>query len=595
MRLNRVYPKIACVAGSVAMLLCVPGIAHALTTKMVEGEACTDKSSNVAISTEHFPYIGSGYLDFGGNGAYAEWSQVNVPLSGTYVLLIRYANGDEGFTRPCELTVNGESLGTITFPCVYTDWTKQYIKRVNITLKKGDNTIRLTANSDEGGPNVDNIAVSEGGMDKPEGRTFLITDYGANGNGVADNTRAIQKAIDACTSGGTVVVPPGVFMSGHIKLKSDMTLWLSEGAVLKAIQDNDKYPPTLPKTGNANVSKPDTWGGGGWELRLAFIWADNTENLTIRGGGTIDGNGACEIWNHRKDEIVRPMPLYITRSRNVVVRNIQIQDAAMWDMVLLECKKVDVDGIIIHSIFGVNKDGIDICDSHDVTISNGAIWCEDDAICPKSGSAVGIKNLVVKNMSLVTTGNIIKFGTLSYGSFTDAVFEDISMQRGLVGICIQSIDGSEVNNITYNRINMRNLASPIYLIYGGGIRAHRPEGAPEKAGSLENITISNVEARDIRYATGVLISGIILDGTTYRVKDITLNNVNINSFRGGCNTVPGELPEYDGTYPEVGKWGDHPAWGYYVRHAENVIFNNCNETVSPADARPPRVFTDVIE
>ncbi|MBN2162099.1 MAG: GH32 C-terminal domain-containing protein [Pontiellaceae bacterium] len=587
--MNKMYSGFVTVAA-----LILPCTAGALTSTMFEGEACSDKSSDVSVSTYHFPYIGSGYLDMGGKDSYVEWNQISVPADGDYSLLIRYSNATEGSDRSCDLAVNGVACGSLSFPCIYTDWTKPYLKRVTIPLKKGTNTIRLTANSDAGGPNVDNIAVTEGGMDAPKGRLFKVTDYGARGNGERDNTRPIQKTIDACTPGGTVVIPPGVFMCGHIKLKSNMTLWLSEGAVLKAIQDNDKYPATLPDTDNANVSKPDTWGGGGWELRRSFIWADDTDNLTIRGGGTIDGNGDCEIWAPPKDEIVRPMPLYITRSRNVVVRDIQIQDAAMWDLVFLECKGVAVDGIIIHSIFGWNKDGIDICDSHDVTIANSAIWCEDDAICPKSGSAMGVKNLMVKNVSLVTTGNLIKFGTLSYGSFTDAVFEDISMQNGLVGICIQVIDGADVNNITYNRIRMTNLASPIYLIHGGGIRGHRPEGAEAKWGTLRNVTIDDVDARNIRYATGALISGTTVGRVTYRPQDITLNDVRVNSFLGGKDTRPSEPPEYDGTYPEVGKWGDHPAWGYYVRHAENIVFNNCSETVSPGDARPARLFSDTI-
>ena len=588
--MNTTYIHLAAIAAFLA-----PWTAHALTSTMVEAEACSDRSPEVVISTEHFPYIGSGYLDYAGQGSYAEWNNVTVPAAGTYTLLVRYANGASGSNRSCDLTINGQDRGTVDFPCVYTDWSKQYIARATVELDAGVNTIRLTAATSAGGPNIDNIAVTENGLAAPEGPLFSITDYGAVGNGSTDNTVAIQNTIDACSAGGTVVVPAGTFMSGHIKLKSDMTLWLSEGAVLKAIQNNDLFPATLPDTDNANVSIDGRLGGGGWELRRSFVWADQVENLTIRGGGTIDGNGDCALWDHTKDEIERPMPLYITCSDNVVVRNIQIQDAAMWDLVFLECIGVAVDGIIIHSVFGVNKDGIDICDSHDVTIANSAIWCEDDAICPKSGSQMGIDNLTVKNVSLVTTGNLIKFGTLSYGSFSNAVFEDISMQNGLVGICIQVIDGADVGNITYNRIRMNNQATPVYMMHGGGIRDHRPSSAPAKKGSLSNISISDVEARNVRYATGSIISGTSIDGVTYRPMDIALSNVVVNSFKGGRTTLPAEPPEYNGAYPEVGQWGDLPAWGYYVRHAENVTFSSCSETASPSDVRPARVFTDVVE
>ena len=146
-------------------------------------------------------------------------------------------------------------------------------------------------------------------------------------------------------------------------------------------------------------------------------------NLTIAGGGTIDGNGDCPIWDHTKDEILRPMALYVAYSNDVRVANVDIVNSAMWDFVILECNTVIVDGININtSTFGVNKDGIDICDSHDVTITNSTILCQDDAICPKSGSTRGVNNMTIKNVTVNgTTGNKIKFGTLTYGAFTNCL------------------------------------------------------------------------------------------------------------------------------------------------------------------------------
>ena len=163
--MNKVYSGFA-----TAVALILPCTAGALTSTMVEGEACSDKSPDVVITTEHFPYIGSGYLDYGGEGSYAEWNNVTVPAAGDYSLIIRYSNATEGSDRSCDLTVNGVARGSLSFPCIYADWTKPYLKRVTIPLKKGANTIRLTANSDAGGPNVDNISVTEGGMDEPKGR-----------------------------------------------------------------------------------------------------------------------------------------------------------------------------------------------------------------------------------------------------------------------------------------------------------------------------------------------------------------------------------------------------------------------------------------
>jgi hypothetical protein len=73
----------------------------------------------------------------------------------------------------------------------------------------------------------------------------VITDFGAKGDGRVLNTQAIQAAVDACAArgGGTVVVPPGEFVSGTIVLKSRTTLYSAPGAVLRGSGNLADYPP----------------------------------------------------------------------------------------------------------------------------------------------------------------------------------------------------------------------------------------------------------------------------------------------------------------------------------------------------------------
>ncbi len=71
---------------------------------------------------------------------------------------------------------------------------------------------------------------------------YNIIDYGA----VADNTtvctKVIQRAIDLCDSGGTVLIPKGTFITGAIYLKSNMTLFLEEGARLIGSDNVEDFP-----------------------------------------------------------------------------------------------------------------------------------------------------------------------------------------------------------------------------------------------------------------------------------------------------------------------------------------------------------------
>lgn len=562
-----------------------------LKTTYYEAENYTDKSSDCIVGTANFPYVGSGYIDMGENNSYVEWDNIYSETAGDYTLLVKYANGS-GANRSCKLSVNGSLLKNIAFPSRFEDWNYYWMVRVTVHLNAGNNTIRLVANTTNGGPNIDNIAITR--ADKPlstKEEQYHVKDYGAIGDGKTNDTKAIQTAIDTCNKGGTVVLSDGVYMSGQIKLKSDMTLWIDESAILRGIQDNALYPAITQHADNANIWLEGVLGGGGWELKEAFVYAENSDNLIITGGGTIDGNGDCSIWDHTKDEILRPMALYIAYSKNINVKNIDIVNSAMWDFVILECNKVMVDGININtSAYGVNKDGIDICDSHNVTITNSTILCQDDAICPKSGSATGVDNMTIKNVTINgTTGNKIKFGTLTYGAFTNCLLQDIAIngsgRPGLCAISLQGLDGADFSNITFDRINLKNSANAFFLLHSAGKRGHRPSGAPAKTGSMNNITFSNLDFRNIKDNVGSCISGINLDGTVYKIKNVEFDNVSVESFKGGATTIPNTPGEYEGNYPEYSVFGKLPAWGYYIRYGEAINFTNCKQTVSPADAR----------
>lgn len=122
-----------------------------------------------------------------------------------------------------------------------------------------------------------------------KGKIYNIIDFGAKTDTMVVNTKAIQKAIDACTAGGTVYIPKGTFVSGALFLKSNMTLHVAEGAVLKGSIDTADYLPLMKNRFE------------GWEMETyaSLINAGtlnrdgsyNVRNLRITGGGTIKGGG----------------------------------------------------------------------------------------------------------------------------------------------------------------------------------------------------------------------------------------------------------------------------------------------------------------
>src|SRR6266542_7009717 len=110
-------------------------------------------------------------------------------------------------------------------------------------------------------------------------RRFLLTDYGAVGDGKAVNTDAFRKAIAACNNagGGELIIPPGTFLTGPIELTSKMALVLEKGATIRGSENFKDYEAT---------------DRNGKTSGIPLIGGKKLTNIAIRGEGTIDGAGA---------------------------------------------------------------------------------------------------------------------------------------------------------------------------------------------------------------------------------------------------------------------------------------------------------------
>jgi polygalacturonase len=119
-------------------------------------------------------------------------------------------------------------------------------------------------------------------------REFDVTEYGAHGDGSLLSTDAIGKAIAACSEagGGRVIVPPGVFLTGAIHLKTGVNLHVSDGATLRFSRDPRHYLPVV-------FSR---WEGTECMNYSPFLYAFEQHNIAITGGGVLDGQADCEHW-----------------------------------------------------------------------------------------------------------------------------------------------------------------------------------------------------------------------------------------------------------------------------------------------------------
>lgn len=403
-----------------------------------------------------------------------------------------------------------------------------------------------------------------------------VKDFGAVGDGKTKDTIAIQSAIDVCAkTGGKVVLRDGVFLTGMIRLKSNITFYVDDTARLKGSWKDSDYPLIRPKSENTQLEY----------LQKALIYAEKAKNITIEGSGTIDGNGDKLGWRlpwiHERE---RPMAIFIVQSKNVLIQDVHIKDSAMWTLVTLESDDVVIRGVRIDSSQIPNRDGIDIVDGRNILIENNTILSQDDSICLKSGSKYGLENVIVRNNKIIasTFANGLKMGTASVGSFKNILFENIEIEKvNLAAMAVESIDGAKIENIVFKNINVKRAGTPFFIILGSRKGNTRP------IGSIDGVHFKNIQVERTSKTWGSPISGTINNGVRYAPKNISFEDIQV-TFRAnrGLDEIPEAPPEYDGRYPDPNMWGQLPAAGIYLRHIDRFSMKNTDFNLWGKDIRP---------
>jgi polygalacturonase len=152
---------------------------------------------------------------------------------------------------------------------------------------------------------------------------FNIVDLGAVSDSPLLSTRAIQDAIDACTAlgGGQVLIPAGTFTTGTIILKSNVDFHLATGARLLGSRDLSDYLKLKPGYISFHTQ----------EATIQLIYAENTDNVSLTGVGTIDGQGGGFPKLSENDEgITRPHLIRFITCRRIIVRDITLRNSGCW-------------------------------------------------------------------------------------------------------------------------------------------------------------------------------------------------------------------------------------------------------------------------
>jgi len=429
--------------------------------------------------------------------------------------------------------------------------------------------------------------------------------FGIRSDGVTLNTRSIQFALDYIEKqgGGRLVFYVGRYLTGSIHMRSNVSIHLNEGAIL---------------VGSLN---PFDYDKNGW---TSLIFARDVKNIAITGQGVIDGQGRQLAFNvvdviqkglvkdgfrfDRPEADARAVLIYFFNCDNVTMRKVTIRNSASWVQIYEQSRNVVLDSIHVDSKAYWNNDGIDIVDCEKVKITNSFVDSDDDGICIKSHTP-GKRNddIEIRNNTIRSSANGIKFGTATLGGFSNIrIVNNRVFDTYRSAVTLAAVDGGYVENILVDSLYATTTGNAIFLRIG--------ERRAGFKGRMENVTISNLycEVPLLKPDAGYEYEGPyedmprnispagIVGLADAKINNITLTNVTIK-YPGGGNALfakvgtdqLSKVPEKVNGYPEFSMFGELPAWGLYVRHAQNIKVTNLVLIAEKKDYRPAVVLDDV--
>ena len=419
-----------------------------------------------------------------------------------------------------------------------------------------------------------------------------LTDFGAKGDGITLNTHAFARAIAALSAkgGGELVVPPGFWLTGPIRLRSNINLHLQRGALIQFSRDYHLYPlMVVDMKGEKEV------------VSTSPIFGDNLENVAITGAGVLDGGGSAwrplkqgkvtaRAWkarvksggvvNPRSDtwwpsraamtgaelvaqlqkegsldpkayepahQFLRPKMLCLINCRKVLLEGVTFQNPPMWTLNPLFCQDISILHVKIHNSFAAqNSDALDLESCQHAVVLDCTFNAGDDGICLKSGKGAYARHhwpptedVLIEGCTVYHAHGGFVIGSEMSGCVRDVWVNNCTFMGTDVGLRFKSTRGrgGEVENIHISNVRMKDIegnAINFNMYYGHKTplkvnpKTHKLELPPVTAGTprFRNIYIKNVICRGADDA--IFLQGL----PEMPIRNIDFKNVSITSKQG---------------------------------------------------------------
>ncbi len=443
---------------------------------------------------------------------------------------------------------------------------------------------------------------------KEEAALLNVRDFGAAGDGKKDDTMSLQAAVSACPENGCVVLPAGTYYSKPIFLKSNMTLWLQEGAELLGSSERSDYPVLPGIIRNQDDFEKEvnfgSWEGNPLDSFASLITGIFVHDVDIVGRGSINGNGDQGDWwqNEKQKRIAwRPRTVFFNRCQNIRLQNVTVHNSPSWTIHPYYCDHISFYSITVQNpAISPNTDGIDPESCVDVQLLGCRISVGDDCVAIKSGKYYmsnyhyrPTRHVEIRNCLLESGHGSVTIGSEISGGANDIHASKCIFRGTDRGLRIKTRRGrgqrSIIENISFTNIRMEDVRMPLtvgmfYFCDPDGhseyVQSQEYREADDRTPRIGEIRVENVTCE------GVEESFVCMYGLPeQKIGGLFMKNVSV-SFKDPQIRRRGVPLMMDG-FPEMsGK-------SIFIRNAKNVELQNVVIQKS-ADKEPELVEVDHI-
>ncbi len=381
--------------------------------------------------------------------------------------------------------------------------------------------------------------------------TLNVKSFGARGDGIHDDTLAIQTAIAACPKEGRVYVPKGNYLITSLFLKNDLILDIGKGAVLMGHARREAFgvlPGMIQSYDEKSEYNLGSWEGNPLDMFTSMITGINISNVVITGEGVLDGMASFEDWwkdDRAKIGAFRPRMIFLNRCENVVIHGVTVQNSPAWNIHPYFSERLRfLDLTILNPWDSPNTDGIDPESVNDLEIAGVYFSLGDDCIAIKSGKyymghkyKVPSQNIRVRQCFMNHGHGAVTIGSEMAAGVKNLHVKDCLFHKTDRGLRIKTRRGrgkdAIVEDICFENIKMDHVLTPFVLNsfynccdpdrHSDYVKCKSPLPVDDRTPSVRQMVFRNIEAHNCHVA-GAFLYGL----PEMKVDYVEFDNVSID-------------------------------------------------------------------